>query len=217
MEELQQQLEDREQQIYQQNNGKKFNINSPKQVAVVLFGTSEGMTTDKDTLESRASTGDRMSHLILEYRRTKALLRKCAKKKELVQQGRRVQSVMSKVVTKTSNAELSSTKVLEDKSMVSEGMPVDAEMDPPSTTIHQKEIPADPLVLVDASALIFRSYHAMPPMHRQDGLPTGALMGFCNTLNRLLFAQTSSSHTSYARNAFLISFIDRSNRSSQQK
>jgi len=43
----------------------------------------------------------------------------------------------------------------------------------------------DPLILVDASAYIFRAYYSMPPIHRGDGMPTGAVLGFCNMLHRL--------------------------------
>src|SRR5690606_5069246 len=35
----------------------------------------------------------------------------------------------------------------------------------------------------DGSAYIFRAYHALPPLTRQsDGLPVGAVAGFCNIL-----------------------------------
>jgi DNA polymerase I len=43
------------------------------------------------------------------------------------------------------------------------------------------------LYLVDASAYIFRAFHALPPLTRQsDGLPIGAVAGFCNMLFKLL-------------------------------
>lgn len=43
------------------------------------------------------------------------------------------------------------------------------------------------LYLVDASAYIFRAYHALPPLTRKsDGLPVGAVSGFCNMLFKLL-------------------------------
>jgi len=39
------------------------------------------------------------------------------------------------------------------------------------------------LHLVDGSAFIFRAYHALPPLTRKsDGLPIGAVSGFCNML-----------------------------------
>ena len=47
--------------------------------------------------------------------------------------------------------------------------------------------PGDHLFLVDGSAYIFRAYHALPPLTRKsDGLPVGAVSGFCNMLWKLL-------------------------------
>jgi len=40
--------------------------------------------------------------------------------------------------------------------------------------------------LVDGSGFIFRAYHALPPLTRPDGMPVGAVMGFCNMLVKLL-------------------------------
>jgi len=43
------------------------------------------------------------------------------------------------------------------------------------------------LWLIDASAYIFRAYHALPPLTRKsDGLPVGAVQGYCNMLWKLL-------------------------------
>ena len=45
----------------------------------------------------------------------------------------------------------------------------------------------DHLFLVDGSAYIFRAYHALPPLTRKsDGLPVGAVAGFCNMLWKLV-------------------------------
>lgn len=45
----------------------------------------------------------------------------------------------------------------------------------------------DHVFLVDGSSYIFRAYHALPPLTRKsDGLPVGAVSGFCNMLWRLL-------------------------------
>jgi 5'-3' exonuclease len=47
--------------------------------------------------------------------------------------------------------------------------------------------PAIRLFLVDGSAYLFRAYHALPPLTRKsDGLPVGAVQGFCNMLWKLL-------------------------------
>ncbi|HEY4029542.1 MAG TPA: DNA polymerase I, partial [Caulobacteraceae bacterium] len=57
------------------------------------------------------------------------------------------------------------------------------------------DIPRDPtqdgppvrLYLVDGSGFIFRAFHALPPLTRKsDGLPVGAVQGFCNMLWKLL-------------------------------
>ncbi len=43
------------------------------------------------------------------------------------------------------------------------------------------------LFLVDGSGYIFRAYHALPPLTRKsDGLPVGAVSGFCNMLWKLM-------------------------------
>ena len=47
------------------------------------------------------------------------------------------------------------------------------------------------LHLIDGSAFIFRAYHALPPLIRKsDGLPIGAVSGFCNMLQRYVEANT---------------------------
>src|SRR5437870_1989368 len=47
--------------------------------------------------------------------------------------------------------------------------------------------PAIRLYLVDGSGFIFRAFHALPPLTRKtDGLPVGAVAGFCNMLWKLL-------------------------------
>jgi DNA polymerase-1 len=45
----------------------------------------------------------------------------------------------------------------------------------------------DHLILVDGSGFIFRAFHALPPMNRKsDGLPTSAVLGFCNMVWKML-------------------------------
>ncbi len=47
------------------------------------------------------------------------------------------------------------------------------------------------LHLIDGSAFIFRAYHALPPLTRKsDGLPIGAVSGFCNMLHRYIEGNT---------------------------
>ena len=52
----------------------------------------------------------------------------------------------------------------------------------------------DHIYLIDGSGYIFRAYHALPPLTRaSDGLPVGAVSGFCNMLNKLL-RETNQGH-----------------------
>jgi DNA polymerase-1 len=54
--------------------------------------------------------------------------------------------------------------------------------------------PGDHLYLIDGSGYIFRAYHALPPLTRKsDGLPVGAVQGFCNMLWKLL-KETNQGH-----------------------
>jgi len=61
--------------------------------------------------------------------------------------------------------------------------PAAAETERPLT----QDGPALRLWMIDASAYIFRAYHALPPLTRKsDGLPVGAVQGYCNMLWKLL-------------------------------
>ena len=68
----------------------------------------------------------------------------------------------------------------------------DAPLDAPATLDdiprqQTQDGPAVRLYLVDGSGFIFRAYHALPPLTRKsDGLPIGAVSGFCNMLWKLL-------------------------------
>ena len=49
------------------------------------------------------------------------------------------------------------------------------------------------LHLIDGSAFIFRAFHALPPLTRKsDGLPIGAVSGFCNMLQRYIEGNTGA-------------------------
>ena len=55
------------------------------------------------------------------------------------------------------------------------------------------------LHLIDGSAFIFRAYHALPPLTRKsDGLPVGAVSGFCNMLYRYIEANTGNDAPTHA-------------------
>jgi len=54
-------------------------------------------------------------------------------------------------------------------------------------TDHPDVAAGDAVYLIDGSGFIFRAYHALPPLTRKsDGLPIGAVQGFCAMLNKLL-------------------------------
>ena len=45
----------------------------------------------------------------------------------------------------------------------------------------------DHVFLVDGSGYVYRAFHALPPLTRKsDGMPVGAVAGFCNMLWKLL-------------------------------
>ena len=53
------------------------------------------------------------------------------------------------------------------------------------------------LHLIDGSGFIFRAYYALPPLTRSDGLPVGAVAGFCNMIYKLMkdnYQKSSPSH-----------------------
>ena len=178
---LQEELLAIENSIYEQNDHCKFNINSPKQVAMALFGKEFGnSSTNKEVLEGMAGAGNRLANLVLQYRATKYKLAKFSRQQESRAKGTAVRSALTVARPKVSKASVSldddtpSTNMTLEKS-ISE-----------SPIVSTQNVMADPLLLLDASAYIFRAYYSMPPIHRPDGMPTGAVMGFCKMLNSLL-------------------------------
>jgi 5'-3' exonuclease len=149
--------------IYEQNKGSKFNVNAPKQVAAILYGKSGG-STNKDVLEGMAAGGNRLAELVLKYRALKYQIGKLVRRQESVAKGTAVLSA-STVARAATNASI-------------EGVDID--------DVPLSDVSTDPLLLLDASAYIFRAYYSMPPIHRSDGMPTGAVMGFCKMLNSML-------------------------------
>ena len=58
----------------------------------------------------------------------------------------------------------------------------------PAPSVHARPVkPGDHVMLVDGSGYIFRAYHGLPPLTRKsDGLPIGAVAGFCQMLWKLM-------------------------------
>lgn len=163
--ELEEELSTLESSIHAQSNNKELNINSPKQVANALFGPLGG-STSKGVLEGMAAGGNRLADLILKYRAVKYQIGKISQREGSIAKGTVVYSA-------STIARASPKRPSGDKKVSSE--------DP----VHRDEI-SDPLLLLDASAYIFRAYYSMPAIHRSDGMPTGAVMGFCKMLNSML-------------------------------
>jgi len=68
----------------------------------------------------------------------------------------------------------------------------------PASPRQSAAVPRGRLYLIDGSGYIFRAYHALPPLTRKkDGLPTGAVYGFSNMLNKLLEDHFSGSDASH--------------------
>ncbi|KAL7518315.1 hypothetical protein ACHAWX_003827 [Stephanocyclus meneghinianus] len=151
-------------QIYQLNNGVEFNIDSPKQVSRVLFG-EDGISTSKDALEALASGGNRMAACIFKYRKTLREYKREIKRTEQMEKGDRKNDYYGNLARKAVAS--NSTDVEPDETV--------------DIRPHR-----EPLLLIDASAYIFRAYHAIPPLHHSDGTPTGALHGVCRMLQNLL-------------------------------
>ncbi len=64
----------------------------------------------------------------------------------------------------------------------------------------------DHFYLIDGSGYIFRAYYALPPLSRKsDGLPTGAVSGFCSMLFKLL-EDAKSSENKYKPTHFAVIF-----------
>jgi DNA polymerase-1 len=69
------------------------------------------------------------------------------------------------------------TDILAEASVPLDDLPREPTQDGPNVRLY----------LVDGSGYIFRAYHALPPLTRKsDGLPVGAVAGFCNMLWKLL-------------------------------
>ncbi len=178
---LEERLEKIQSEIYTLNNDIEFNIKSPKQVSKVLFGV-DNESTNKDALEALAGgisnhSKARLASLILKYRRTVSEIKRFNKTKE---------NKLNGTHATTSDSMKRGNGPIDSASDSSANAPVVlgevAAVSPMETDDESHE----PLVLVDASAYIFRAYYSMPPIHRYDGEPTGATLGFCNMLNNLV-------------------------------
>jgi len=209
---LSHQLEHMESQIYKLNDSVKFNINSPKQVAKVLFG-EDGVneSTNKDVLEAMASAGNEMAACIFKFRKLSRDYKRELKRVEQEKRGDKKndyygnlaklhaaeanklssglgaepQGYGDKCIRTSASFQVYQTVGDEESGEQSaDSVSQDISVNGAQTKPHRPR--REPLLLIDASAYIFRSYYAIPPLHRSDGTPTGALHGFCRMLQNLL-------------------------------
>lgn len=61
----------------------------------------------------------------------------------------------------------------------------------------QDDLKKDIFMVIDGSAIVHRAYHAMPPLNRSDGTPTGAVHGFFSMLLKLI-SEVRPSHIAVA-------------------
>lgn len=168
---LQNQIEHLRAQIFQMNEGEEFNIDSPKQVSRILFG-EEGKSTNKDALEVLASTGNQMAACIYKYRKVSREYKREFKKMEQMNKGDKKNDYYGNL-TRQRNADIGETNLA-------------TQITHDNEHVNPRR---EPLLLIDTSAYIFRSYHAIPPLHHSDGTPTGALHGVCRMLQNLLLTR----------------------------
>lgn len=50
----------------------------------------------------------------------------------------------------------------------------------------EQDLKKEIFLLVDGSAIVHRAYHAMPPLNRADGTPTGAVQGFFSMILKII-------------------------------
>jgi len=212
---LSRQLDHLASQIYRLNDGIEFNVNSPKQVARVLFGDDDESvdnSTDKDALEAMASAGNEMAACIYKYRKLSREVKREARRIDQSERGDRKNDYYGNLARHDDRKRRGGGSVVGENKAVSENCDVsenyddgngmmngddNAGSDVSATSSATRAISEgnaaalepnrrEPLLLIDASAYIYRAYHAIPPLHRTDGTPTGALHGVCRMLQNLL-------------------------------
>ncbi|KAL9183866.1 hypothetical protein ACHAXT_004722 [Thalassiosira profunda] len=185
------QLEHLTQQIYALNDGVEFNINSPKQVAKILFGedTTGDTSTNKDVLEAMASAGNQMAASIYKFRKLSREMKREQRRMQQQEKGDINNDYYGNLARAAkSNSDGASTGGGGEAQGVASVTPASEQVASDENNMT-KDRRREPLLLIDASAYIFRSYHAIPPLHHSDGTPTGALHGVCRMLQNLLLTR----------------------------
>jgi hypothetical protein len=162
---LQSQIKHIESEVAKFNDGVSINLNSRKQLSLLLFGVPDE-STSKDVLEgiagNIANTDGRakIASLILQYRKFVKDLKRLERQNHGKEDGTHIASVQNKDQASPGDKRVQAGSIIAPNGA------------------HR-----EPLVLIDASAYIFRSYYAMPPMHRYDGEPVGTSLSFFSVFN----------------------------------
>ena len=113
-------------------------------------------------------------------------------------EGMAANNILAKLVLEYREAKRRLNKVLKQQELRNagtDGASSDAETTSPSLSPPSRPM-KDPVLLFDTSSFIFRAYYSNPPIHRaRDGMPTGAVMGFCAMLNKLLLTSMLNGET----------------------
>jgi len=179
---LEDQLERLTQEIRSLTQNPKFNPNSLRQVSEALFDGDAGQSTNKDVLEALAAsafvssstpeqqTTAKLADLILRYRQLSRDIVKRKKRQENRAKGTYAKSVYTVQRTATTSTSTTSSNTKAD-TINAETNPEDEISSTQDTTTSRSEpraappqaakpmvvVPDDPLILVDASAYIFRA------------------------------------------------------------
>lgn len=141
LDQLEDQLGEYKRELIIATNNTKFNPNSPRQISWALYGYG-GETTNKDVLEAMAANGNHIADLVMKYRTLSGEINKRKKKVQSREKGTYASSVLT---VKRTNPTLK------------------GDFDPmtprehPNATVGTSIVSEDPLLLVDASAYIFRA------------------------------------------------------------
>ncbi len=203
-------------QLYKHNDNEAFNIHSHKQVSKLLFGVDNESTnrdvleglmgnlqpieiTDRRSKKTNTKNLSEMAKLILEFRRLNSKLKKIEREEKHKSNGTHVNhgGDVAFVATSTGGSSYNNnnknTFVPNELTLGHQYYQQNDNNNDKNDSSNSNAI-IEPLVLIDASAYIFRAYYSMPPIHRSDGEPTGATLGFCNMLNRLIVTPSFLKH-----------------------
>ena len=160
---MEDQLEEYKHELIVATNNKKFNPNSPRQISVALYGYT-GESTNKDVLEAMAANGNRIADLVIKYRSLNREINKRKKRQENKEKGTYAKSVYTvKRAAKSDPADDSAETEEQLNGMKSSPQQSKSETESGSETKSSKSNPVsvskdeDPVLLVDASAYIFRA------------------------------------------------------------